>query len=74
MTTDKKKLQVKCPKCKKKFEYYSSKFRPFCTERCKMIDLGHWLDESYSVPANENLEEADIERILREGGNNEDDL
>lgn len=44
-----KELIVKCPTCEKKYNYYSSKFRPFCTEKCKMIDLGHWFDESYSI-------------------------
>lgn len=47
-------LIVSCPQCKKKFDYYSSEFRPFCNEKCKMIDLGHWLSESYGVPVPEN--------------------
>ncbi len=51
------KLQVKCPNCDVLFLYWSTKFRPFCSERCKMIDLGQWLDESYSVPG----EHADFE-------------
>lgn len=45
-----KKLMVKCPSCEKKFEYYSSEYRPFCCEKCKMVDLGHWLNESYNIP------------------------
>ena len=44
------KLKVKCPKCDAVFLYWSTEFRPFCSERCKMIDLGQWLDESYAVP------------------------
>lgn len=44
-----KELVVKCPTCEKKFVYKTSKSRPFCTERCRMIDLGHWFDESYTV-------------------------
>lgn len=44
-----KKLKVKCSKCKKEFLYYESKFRPFCSEKCKLIDLNRWLDEDYSV-------------------------
>lgn len=44
-----KKLNVKCPECKKKFEYYLSEFRPFCSERCKQIDMGHWFSESYEI-------------------------
>lgn len=43
--------EVNCPTCKKKFNYFESEFRPFCSERCRMIDLGQWLSESYSVPA-----------------------
>ena len=44
-----KELVVKCPTCEKKYSYYSSQFRPFCCEKCKMIDLGHWFDESYAI-------------------------
>jgi endogenous inhibitor of DNA gyrase (YacG/DUF329 family) len=44
-----KNLAVKCPTCDKKFIYKTSESRPFCTERCKMVDLGHWFDESYTV-------------------------
>lgn len=51
-----KNLEVKCPKCKKKFKYYDSEFRPFCSKRCKMIDLGKWLSEEYSVPGDEQDE------------------
>jgi len=44
-----KTLEIKCPKCKKKFNYYQSEFRPFCSYRCKMIDLGKWLSEEYVI-------------------------
>ena len=40
---------VECPSCKESFSYYTSKFRPFCSERCRMIDLGQWLREDYKV-------------------------
>lgn len=46
-------LRVKCPQCETIFTYYESEFRPFCCERCKMIDLGHWFKESYRVPGKE---------------------
>lgn len=52
-----KKIEVVCPHCKKKFDYYSSEFRPFCSERCKLIDLGQWLTESYAVEAKQLTEE-----------------
>ena len=56
-------LQVKCPHCKKEFAYHSSEFRPFCSERCRMVDLGHWLEESYAVPA-QNLTQEEQERLV----------
>lgn len=45
-----KDLRVNCPQCDLQFYYYQSKFRPFCSEKCKMIDLGHWFEETYTVP------------------------
>ena len=39
-----------CPVCKKEFDPATSKALPFCSERCRSIDLGRWLDESYSLP------------------------
>ena len=61
-------LEVTCPNCKKKFNYYSSEFRPFCTERCRLIDLGQWLNESYTVPVTKlSQEEAEqLEQIIHE--------
>jgi endogenous inhibitor of DNA gyrase (YacG/DUF329 family) len=47
-------LNVKCPTCDKKFSYYESKFRPFCAERCKMVDMGKWLEESYTIAGRDN--------------------
>jgi hypothetical protein len=49
-------LQVNCPQCENKFAYYESEFRPFCCEKCKMIDLGHWFKESYRVPSKEQIQ------------------
>lgn len=69
----KKTIEVKCPKCKKKFNYYSSKFRPFCTERCKMVDLGHWFEETYAVASEKPLSEDDIIRIEKELNQDLDD-
>jgi len=41
---------VKCPTCETDVEWSSvSEFRPFCCERCKLIDLGAWAEEEYSV-------------------------
>jgi endogenous inhibitor of DNA gyrase (YacG/DUF329 family) len=43
---------VACPQCGARVEWApSSRFRPFCSERCKLIDLGAWASESYRIPA-----------------------
>jgi endogenous inhibitor of DNA gyrase (YacG/DUF329 family) len=54
-----KNLTVKCPTCEKEFNYYSSEYRPFCSEKCRMIDLGHWFKESYTVPVKKQNPEKD---------------
>lgn len=42
---------VDCPVCGKKVEWIAAnKFRPFCSERCKQIDLGAWAEEKYVIP------------------------
>ena len=74
-----KQLEVICPTCKKKYNYYSSEFRPFCSERCRLIDLGQWLTESYAVPVEkltedevQTLEELLHERISKEESESDD--
>ena len=43
---------VDCPTCGKKVEWSeASTFRPFCSLRCKQIDLGAWAEEKYVIPA-----------------------
>ena len=42
---------VRCPQCGKSSEYSPrNSFRPFCSERCRLIDLGEWAEGSYKVP------------------------
>jgi len=42
---------VSCPTCKRIIEYSSdNKWRPFCSERCKLIDLGEWAAEKNAIP------------------------
>jgi len=50
---------VKCPRCGKEILYGDSPFRPFCSERCKLIDLGHWISGDYRVPVVETEETED---------------
>lgn len=43
---------VACPRCGAASPFTpQNKWRPFCSERCKLIDLGAWATESYRVPA-----------------------
>jgi len=51
---------VKCPRCGKGVETTGNPFRPFCSERCKQIDLGNWISGAYRIPDNQPAEtEAD---------------
>lgn len=41
---------VNCPTCSKPVEWTpASTWRPFCSERCRLIDLGEWLDEGHRI-------------------------
>jgi len=42
--------QKKCPICRKVTAWDNSEFRPFCSERCRLIDLGNWASGEYCVP------------------------
>jgi endogenous inhibitor of DNA gyrase (YacG/DUF329 family) len=63
---------VKCPTCGKQVEYEGNEHRPFCSERCQLIDFGAWADEEFSLPTESaELTEEDIDQIekaMREKG------
>ncbi len=43
--------KVKCPTCNKEiFWRKDERWRPFCSERCRLIDLGEWAGESRRIP------------------------
>jgi uncharacterized protein len=43
--------RVKCPTCEREIEWSDEfPFRPFCSERCRLIDLGAWLSEQRAIP------------------------
>ena len=40
-----------CPTCQRPVEWTAAaKWRPFCSERCRLIDLGDWINESHAIP------------------------
>lgn len=59
---------VKCPHCGKETEYSGNEFRPFCSERCKLLDFGDWADGKFGIagePTEMSDEELDeLERAL----------
>ena len=44
---------MRCPICEKEFAIEESPAPPFCSDRCRRIDLGRWLKGQYAVPAEE---------------------
>ncbi|MGE4262795.1 DNA gyrase inhibitor YacG [Shewanella sp.] len=62
---------VKCPTCQKPVEWTTaSTFRPFCSERCKLIDLGEWASEKYAIPVKSEIDP----QLLDELGYDEDEF
>ena len=54
---------VSCPRCSTRVEWSSENpWRPFCSEHCKMIDLGAWASERYRIPVvdHEDLDGCDV--------------
>ena len=52
------KTQVTCPQCGKTVTWNAENpWRPFCSERCKLIDLGDWADERHRIAGEETLPE-----------------
>ncbi len=45
---------LKCPLCNKQMVH---RFRPFCSDKCKKIDLGNWLLEKYKIPSEQEENE-----------------
>jgi len=47
--------QIRCPTCNRPIEWTDAfPFRPFCSERCRLIDLGAWLTEKHAIPGEES--------------------
>ena len=46
-------MEVTCPTCRAVVVWEENRFRPFCSERCRLLDLGSWLREDYTIEADE---------------------
>jgi endogenous inhibitor of DNA gyrase (YacG/DUF329 family) len=56
-------MTAKCPMCGKAVKWEGNLFRPFCSERCQLLDLEGWFSERYRMP---QAEEDEPEETLRE--------
>jgi uncharacterized protein len=66
--------RINCPQCKREFVYRIVKdapYFPFCSERCKLVDLGAWLDEQYRIEEPVNPEA--LNRIEKNGEGKENE-
>jgi uncharacterized protein len=53
-------LMVKCPTCRRAVSWTAEQlFKPFCSERCRLIDLGEWAMEEKRIPGASLLQESD---------------
>lgn len=43
-----------CPQCKTLTRWDNNAWRPFCSERCKLIDLGDWATERHAIPGEDD--------------------
>ena len=56
-------MKIICPICKDTTTWEENPWRPFCSERCKLIDLGKWVSDEYKIPVKS---EEEIEGIAEE--------
>jgi len=49
-----------CPACRRKTTWEENPWRPFCSERCKLVDFGRWIAEEYKI-AGEEIKREDRE-------------
>lgn len=56
---------VNCPTCEKEVIWSpENKYRPFCSQRCRLIDLGEWASENRSIAgSNEDLMSEDLDGV-----------
>ncbi len=62
-----KKTSLRCPICRKAVAKSASEF-PFCSDRCRTVDLGKWASGAYVIPVHDSdLEAADLPSLLPGG-------
>lgn len=47
-------MNIQCPRCQTSTTWQNNPHRPFCSERCKLIDLGAWASDEYRLPTQDS--------------------
>ena len=63
---------IRCSICERYFDTATTDAMPFCSKRCKQIDLGRWFGERYSVPVEPKEEDDEDEGPPRHASDGED--
>jgi endogenous inhibitor of DNA gyrase (YacG/DUF329 family) len=53
-------MNIKCPYCKKTTTWEENPHRPFCSERCKLLDLGKWASGEYRIAGEEKTDSQSV--------------
>ena len=64
---ERKSARVACPTCKKKGDWFAGEYGPFCSRRCKLVDLGKWFGGEHAI--SEPLRPEHLEATKEEKGN-----
>jgi uncharacterized protein len=63
---------IKCPTCKREGNWLEGAYGPFCSKRCKLVDLGKWFGEEHLI--SKPLTAEDVEKLEIEPQPDSDDL
>ena len=55
-----------CPTCHKAVSWEGNAFRPFCSDRCRLVDLQGWFGERYRIPQAEDSDQDDPDDIVKQ--------
>ena len=61
-------MVITCPTCKRETTWEENPFRPFCSERCRLLDLGKWASEEYRIEGEEKPSDAESGADKKERG------
>lgn len=54
-------MTLNCPHCRTLTSWHDNPWRPFCSERCRLIDLGDWLTETHKIAGSPQPEPDDVD-------------